>query len=130
MNSFHKGGLKNQERVKELRVTKGISQQELAEKSGLSIRTIQRIENNETAPHGDTLRRIFEVLHSEPNFSAKKVNGNNVIMKRILSYYRNWKILVFSYLLCLTVFFSSMVIRAEFIGKGSFIFSFVFFFYY
>lgn len=42
-------------RVKELRKRNGISQEILAENSGLSIRTIQRIENGETNPTGDTL---------------------------------------------------------------------------
>lgn len=32
-------------KVKELRKRKGYSQEELAEKSGLSLRTVQRIEN-------------------------------------------------------------------------------------
>jgi transcriptional regulator with XRE-family HTH domain len=45
------------ERVKELRNRKGISQELLAEQSGLSLRTIQRIENNETVPRGETLKR-------------------------------------------------------------------------
>src|SRR5690606_37144913 len=36
----------------------GVSQEELAEKTGLSLRTIQRIENGETEPRGDSLKRI------------------------------------------------------------------------
>ncbi len=39
-------------RVKELRTKKGLSQEQLAEASGLSLRTIQRIENGETLPRG------------------------------------------------------------------------------
>ena len=45
-------------KVKELRKRKGFSQEELAENSGLSLRTIQRIENGETEPTGETLKRI------------------------------------------------------------------------
>lgn len=48
--------------VKELRKEKGLSQEELAKSSGLSLRTIQRFENKETAPSGDTLRRISAAL--------------------------------------------------------------------
>lgn len=50
------------QRLKEIRNRKGISQEVLAEKSGLSLRTIQRIENNETVPRGDTLKRIAMAL--------------------------------------------------------------------
>lgn len=48
--------------VKELRKRKGLSQEDLAEKSGLSLRTIQRVENKETEPTGETLKRISSVL--------------------------------------------------------------------
>lgn len=54
-------------RVKELRNKKGISQEVLAEESGLSLRTIQRIENNETVPRGDTLKRLSIALETSPD---------------------------------------------------------------
>ena len=63
--------MKNKElakRIKALRNRKGYSQEELSEKSGLSLRTIQRIENGETEPRGDSLKRIavaFEVSSDE-----------------------------------------------------------------
>ena len=41
----------------------GISQDGLAEISELSLRTIQRIENGETEPRGDSLKRISKALH-------------------------------------------------------------------
>ena len=55
------------ERVKELRSRKGMSQELLAEASGLSLRTIQRIENNETVPRGDTLKRLSIALNTSPD---------------------------------------------------------------
>ncbi|WP_067145645.1 helix-turn-helix domain-containing protein [Pseudotamlana agarivorans] len=55
------------QRVKELRNRKGISQEILAEESGLSLRTIQRIENNETVPRGDTLKRLSIALDTSPD---------------------------------------------------------------
>ncbi len=55
------------QRVKELRNRKGLSQEVLAEESGLSLRTIQRIENNETEPRGDTLKRLAIALDSSPD---------------------------------------------------------------
>lgn len=54
-------------KVKELRVRKGFSQEELAEKSGLSLRTIQRIENGETDPRGDSLQRLSVAFDVQPN---------------------------------------------------------------
>ncbi|WP_163380946.1 helix-turn-helix domain-containing protein [Cyclobacterium sp. SYSU L10401] len=54
-------------RVRELRNRRGLSQELLAENSGLGIRTIQRIENGETEPRGDTLRRLASALDSSPD---------------------------------------------------------------
>ncbi len=54
------------ERVKELRIRKGLTQEELTENSGLSLRTIQRIENGETKPTGETLKRISNALDVNP----------------------------------------------------------------
>jgi transcriptional regulator with XRE-family HTH domain len=56
-----------QKRVKELRIKQGLSQEELAEKTGLSLRTIQRIENGESIPRGDTLKRLSIALQSTPD---------------------------------------------------------------
>jgi transcriptional regulator with XRE-family HTH domain len=49
-------------RIKDLRSRRGYSQEELAERSGLSLRTIQRIENDETEPRGDSLTRLAAAL--------------------------------------------------------------------
>ncbi|MFP4691968.1 MAG: DUF4870 domain-containing protein [Bacteroidales bacterium] len=54
-------------RVKELRNRRGFSQELLAENSGLGVRTIQRIENGETEPRGDTLRRLANALDASPD---------------------------------------------------------------
>ena len=54
------------QRVKELRKEKSLSQEELAKAAGLSLRTIQRVENRETEPTGDTLKRIATALDSTP----------------------------------------------------------------
>jgi len=50
------------QKIKDFRIKSGMSQEAVAEKSGVSLRTIQRIENNETSPRGDTLRRISTSL--------------------------------------------------------------------
>jgi uncharacterized Tic20 family protein len=57
---------KLQKKVKELRARVGYSQELVAEKSGLSLRTIQRIENGETEPHGETLKRLAVALNVTP----------------------------------------------------------------
>lgn len=54
-------------RVKELRNRKGLSQEQLAKNSGLSLRTIQRIENGETEPRGETLKRLMNALDAAPD---------------------------------------------------------------
>lgn len=54
-------------RVKELRRQRGVTQELLAEDSGLSLRTIQRIENNETTPRGESLRRLALALNTTPD---------------------------------------------------------------
>ncbi|MGM0408738.1 MAG: DUF4870 domain-containing protein [Bacteroidota bacterium] len=56
-----------QKRVKELRIKQGLSQEELADKTRLSLRTIQRIENGESIPRGDTLKRLSVALQSTPD---------------------------------------------------------------
>lgn len=53
--------------IKELRNRKGISQELLAEKSGVSLRTVQRIENGESEPRGDTLVRLANGLDVAPD---------------------------------------------------------------
>ena len=62
--------MKNNEqakRIKAVRNRKGFSQDELSEASGLSLRTIQRIENGETVPHGDSLKRLAIALQVAPD---------------------------------------------------------------
>lgn len=50
------------QRVSSLRKTKGFSQEELAEESKISLRTIQRIEKDTTQPRGHTLKAIAAAL--------------------------------------------------------------------
>lgn len=48
--------------IKELRITKGMTQEELAFKTDISTRTIQRIENGEVDPRAYTLQIIAKAL--------------------------------------------------------------------
>ncbi|MCO4822604.1 MAG: helix-turn-helix domain-containing protein [Flavobacteriaceae bacterium] len=54
-------------RLKALRTQKRMSQEVLAEASGLSLRTIQRIENGATNPTGDSLKRLSNALNINPD---------------------------------------------------------------
>lgn len=54
-------------RIKELRTRRGFSQEELSERTGLSLRTIQRIENGETEPRGDSLKRLAHAFDVTPD---------------------------------------------------------------
>jgi len=74
-------------RIKELRTRKGFSQDELSEKSGLSIRTIQRIENGETEPRGDSLKRLALAFNISPEeiMDCQIVENKNFIILMNLS---------------------------------------------
>ncbi|MRH99358.1 DUF4870 domain-containing protein [Kriegella sp. EG-1] len=54
------------ENVRNLRKSMGYSQEDLSENSGLSLRTIQRIEKGENEPTGETLKRISYALNVKP----------------------------------------------------------------
>jgi transcriptional regulator with XRE-family HTH domain len=53
------------ERLKELRTSLNCSQKELSEKTGLTLRTIQRIENNEVKPSIYSIKAIGEALKTD-----------------------------------------------------------------
>lgn len=52
----------NVERLRTLRRLRAMSQEELAEESGVGRATIGRIERGETGAHGRTLRRLAHAL--------------------------------------------------------------------
>jgi len=60
------------ERLKELRTSLNCSQKELSEKTGLTLRTIQRIENNEVKPSLYSLKVIGEALKTDVSEFAKQ----------------------------------------------------------
>ena len=51
--------------IKKLRLDKGMTQEELAERTNLSVRTIQRIENGDVDPRAYTLQTIASALEVE-----------------------------------------------------------------
>jgi transcriptional regulator with XRE-family HTH domain len=60
------------ERLKELRTSLNCSQKELSEKTGLTLRTIQRIENNEVKPSLYSLKVIGEALKTDVSEFTKQ----------------------------------------------------------
>ncbi len=52
-------------KLKELRALRGMSQEFLAEESRVGLRTIQRIENEESEPTGETIKRLATALGVE-----------------------------------------------------------------
>ena len=60
------------ERLKELRTSLNCSQKELSEQTGLTLRTIQRIENNEVKPSLYSIKVIGEALKTDLSEFVKK----------------------------------------------------------
>lgn len=54
------------EKILQLRKTRGLTQEELAEAASINLRTLQRIEQGKTEPRGQTLRLIAEALDQSP----------------------------------------------------------------
>lgn len=59
-------------RLKEIRTSLNISQKELSEKTRLTLRTIQRIENNEVKPSLHSIKVISEALEIESSELIEK----------------------------------------------------------
>ena len=80
-------------KLKELRALRGMSQEYLAEESQVSLRTIQRIENKESVPTGETIKRISvalevnlkELVGSNSLDKTNDLNGTIVFLKKQLS---------------------------------------------
>jgi len=94
------------EHIKEIRISKGLTQLELSEKSGIAVRTIQRIENGEVTPSIYSLNAIGAALdiklnevpnvENEGKFEFKIVisNFSNLFVDSRTLIKRNWKALI------------------------------------
>jgi len=49
-------------KISEIRKRKGLTQEELSDLSKISLRTLQRIEKNETEPRGNTSKSLCQIL--------------------------------------------------------------------
>ncbi len=54
------------DRLRQLRKQSLMTQEQLAERSGVAVSTIIRIERNQVEPHGSTIRKLAEALEVEP----------------------------------------------------------------
>lgn len=61
--------------VKSLRLRKGLTQEELADKTDISVRTIQRIENGEVDPRAYTLQAIASALDVEYDIFSQTLDA-------------------------------------------------------
>ena len=59
------------DRLRDLRKRSLLTQKELADKSGVGVTTIIRIERNQVEPHGRTIRRLAEALSVAPEELVK-----------------------------------------------------------
>lgn len=72
--------------IYEVRMKKGLSQEELAEMAKVNLRTIQRIENDLTEPRETTINLIFGVLEIDQNElkpHAEEYDFSNLVRKSI-----------------------------------------------
>jgi transcriptional regulator with XRE-family HTH domain len=59
------------DRLRDLRKRKLLTQEQLAERSGVGIATIVRVERNQVEPWGSTIRKLAEALSVEPEELVK-----------------------------------------------------------
>lgn len=103
--------------VKEIRISKGFTQTELAEKSGIAVRTIQRIENSEVNPSIYSLNAIGAALDVKLNEFPMVANDGKFEFKIVISNFsnlfvdiktlikRNWKTLLALIILVFSILF-------------------------
>lgn len=77
--------MKTGQLIKELRLKKGITQEELASMTDISVRTIQRIESGEVDPRAYTLQSIASALGVEYNTLAMNETSVNEQNKKVSS---------------------------------------------
>ena len=65
--------------IKELRIKKGLTQEELADRTEVSARTIQRIENGEVGPRAYTLQMIAKALDVDFSLFVDETDDNKEI---------------------------------------------------
>jgi transcriptional regulator with XRE-family HTH domain len=59
------------DRLRDLRKRKLLTQEQLADRSGVGIATIVRVERNQVEPRGSTIRKLAEALNVAPEELVK-----------------------------------------------------------
>lgn len=94
--------------IKELRTKKGFTQQQLADETGMTLRTVQRIENGEVKPSLYSLKNLSRVLEAdlsgliqtsenkpyEFNFTIKITDMNQFLTDLKILVKNHWKVIV------------------------------------
>jgi transcriptional regulator with XRE-family HTH domain len=62
------------DRLKALRIEQALTQQELADKAGIALNTVARLERNESEPHMPTVRKLAHALEVHPRELTKGSN--------------------------------------------------------
>lgn len=60
------------DRLRDLRKRALLTQEQLAERSGIAISTVIRIERNQVEPQGRTIRKLAQALGVEPHELVKE----------------------------------------------------------
>ena len=76
--------------IREIRKQKGLTQMELSEETNISVRTIQRIENDEVEPSLYSLKRISEIL--EVDFLKIRNKNSMTFINKLLGINLNDKV--------------------------------------
>jgi transcriptional regulator with XRE-family HTH domain len=74
--------------IRELRIRKGMTQEELADKTEVSARTIQRIENGEVDPRAYTLQMIARALEVDYTLFMENEPDKEEVIKSVSD--NNW----------------------------------------
>ncbi len=64
------------DQLRDLRKRRLLTQEQLAERSGVGVATIIRIERNQVEPRGSTIRKLAEAFGVEPE-ELVKAGGSN-----------------------------------------------------
>ena len=94
--------------IKDLRIKQGLTQQQLADEAGVTLRTIQRIESGEVKPSLHSLNTLSRVLQAdlsefsqksevrpyEFNFTIKITDMNQFLTDLKVLVKNHWKVIV------------------------------------
>lgn len=105
-------------KITDARKIKGMSQEELAELSKVNLRTIQRIENNESEARGKTLSLICDVLeinladllNSKSSINENKIDTNLVFGYKLASKGTRFLATLTDAIICMTVIWTPYII--------------------